>query len=100
MRQGITSAIAHLSVIFPSSAALAWHFDVGRVHYFFGPLMWIVFAGIMVALVVLVIRWLREAGYGAMITRARAPLDILEERFAHGEIDEGEFEARRRLLDG
>jgi len=29
---------------------------------------------------------------------ARTPLDILKERFADGEIDEEEFEKRRRIL--
>jgi putative membrane protein len=30
----------------------------------------------------------------------RMPIEILQERFAHGEIDKDEFEERRRLLGG
>jgi uncharacterized membrane protein len=36
-------------------------------------------------------------GYGGDVNRAR---DLLRERFARGEIDETEFEARKRKLGG
>jgi putative membrane protein len=38
-----------------------------------------------------------HCGYGGW--RGRGGLDILEERFARGEIDKNEFEERRRVLD-
>tara|TARA_R110001599_G_scaffold349341_2_gene577625 strand:+ start:2155 stop:2388 length:234 start_codon:yes stop_codon:yes gene_type:complete len=67
---------------------------------FFGPLMMIVFIAAIVAVVVLVVRWLGGPGHGAAPhpPPGRTPLDILKERFARGEIDKEEFEERRRTL--
>jgi putative membrane protein len=48
--------------------------------------------------VVLVVRWLGGAGGSGAGARPKAALDILEERFARGEIDKDEFEARRQAL--
>lgn len=64
----------------------------------FGPLMMILFIAVVVAIVVLIVRWLggsRATGSGAA---ARTAVDILEERYARGEIDRDEFEERRRVL--
>jgi putative membrane protein len=67
---------------------------------FFGPLMIIVFIAAVVAVVVLMIRWLGRSGHGAAPRPPpdRTPLDTLKERFAKGEIDTEEFEERRRAL--
>jgi putative membrane protein len=60
----------------------------------FGPIMMIGF----VVLTVLIIAWLlrvfglRQPGYSA--------LDILKQRFARGEINQAEYEDRKRLLSG
>ncbi len=72
----------------------------------FGPLMMILFAAAVVVLVAFALRWL--TGHGtpsphAVAGRApappgRTPLDILKERFARGEIEEAEYEERRRVL--
>ena len=66
---------------------------------FFGPLMIIIFSAVVVALVVLDVRWL-GGGHGASrpLSPNRTPLDILKERFARGEIDKEEFEERRHVL--
>lgn len=98
MRQHITGAIVLLPVVFAPAAAHAWDSDVGWVYYLYGPLMWIIFIGVVVGLVVLAIRRLRSSGYLKFIPPVKMPLDILQERFARGEIDKGEFEERRRLL--
>ena len=50
-----------------------------------------------VAAVVLLMRWL-GAGAHAATPAGKNALDILEERFARGEIDKDEFEERRRVL--
>ena len=65
---------------------------------FFGPLMMIIFIAVVVALVVLVVRWLGGAGHAPTMPPGKTPLDILKERFAKGEIDKEEFEERRRVL--
>ena len=58
-------------------------------------LMMLVFWGLVIAGIVLAIRWL--AGQGERSRSDRA-LDILRERYARGEIDKDEFEAKQRDL--
>jgi putative membrane protein len=57
--------------------------------------MMLVFWALVIAAVVLAIRWL--AGQGERSRPDRA-LDILRERYARGEIDKNEFEAKQRDL--
>lgn len=67
----------------------------------FGLLMMIVVVAAITALIVLVVRALGGVGHGRPTSGAppaKTPLNILEERFARGEIDAQEFEQRRRLL--
>ena len=63
-----------------------------------GPLMMIAF----VVLTVLAIAWaLRATGLGwHPDPKEPSLLDILQSRFARGEIDRAEYEARRKLLNG
>lgn len=76
--------------------------DGGWFGWFAGPVMMIVFIAIAVVVVVLLVRWLGGAGHGhpthPPLHTGRAPLDILRERYARGEIDREEFEERRRVL--
>jgi putative membrane protein len=59
----------------------------------------ILFLAAVVALVVLLVRWLVGTRQGGSAGQpAKTPLDILRERFARGEIDKEEFEERRRIL--
>lgn len=68
----------------------------------FGPLFMILFLGVLVALAVVLARWLGSPWPGTypphQLPSSRTPLDILKERFARGEIDKAEFEDRRRVL--
>ena len=65
----------------------------------FGPLMMIAVLAAVVAAAVLLVRWMGGApAAGPAPASAKTPLDILNERFAKGEIDTEEFEERRRLL--
>jgi putative membrane protein len=58
-------------------------------------LMMLVFWGLVIAGVVLAVRWLTRQGDRSGPDRA---LDIVRERYARGEIDKEEFEAKRRDL--
>ena len=65
-----------------------------------GPIMMIVVLAAIITAVVLLVRWL---GGASSISRPRpppekTPLDILNERFARGEIEKQEFEEKRRIL--
>jgi putative membrane protein len=79
-----------------------WGYGGGWGWMIFGPVMMIVVIAAIVAVVVLLVRWLggpRQDSHPAHPSPpAQAPLDILKERFARGEIDKEEFEERRRLL--
>lgn len=68
----------------------------------FGPIMMIAVLAAAVAVVVLIVRWLSGPSSGATPPTERqskkTALEILEERFARGEIDKDEFEEKRKLL--
>ncbi len=69
-------------------------FDTGGMGLFgLGHLLW---WALLIAGGVLLVRWLlRGAGFAERPNEGRA-LSILEERYARGEIDKAEFDARRR----
>ncbi len=62
-----------------------------------GPLMMILFIAIATVVVVLIVRWLGPSrSHTAAVSSA---LDVLEQRFARGEVDAEEFQERRRILN-
>ncbi len=65
---------------------------------FFGPLFMIGGPVLLIILIVVLIRWLAGSRDtpGARLTPT--PRDILDERFAKGEIDREDYEARRKAL--
>ena len=67
----------------------------------FGPIWMIVIIAAIVAVVVLLVRWLGVSIPASVHGQppAKSPMDILRERFARGEIDKEEFEERRKLLE-
>lgn len=74
----------------------------GPMGWFMGPVMMIATIAITVAVVVLVIRWLGGAGHGSThlpAPPAKTPVEILQERYARGEIEKEEYEERRRVLE-
>ena len=100
-------AAASLSVwLLPVSHAIA---DPGR-NGWHGPMPWMGWGGwwfgpltMVIALAVLILAviglWRLFSGVGAKRASQDGSLDILRERFARGEIDEEEFEARRKALN-
>ena len=60
----------------------------------FGPVMMIIFIVLCMAMMMFMMR-------GGMMHRSRGgqALEILKERFARGEINQAEFDERRRVLD-
>jgi putative membrane protein len=77
-----------------------WDYGASPPWYsmFLGPLMMIVF----LVVAALVIAWIiRASGAGWQSSwRRKSALDILQERFARGEIDRREYEERKQLLSG
>ena len=68
--------------------------------WFLGPLMMILVLAAVVALVVLIVRWLGGSGHASgQVSSEKLPLDILKQRFARGEIDQKEYEEKRRILE-
>ena len=60
-------------------------------------LVWmILWLGVLVVLVVVLVRWLG----GGIGMRARGAREILDERYAAGEIDREEYEKRKRDIGG
>jgi putative membrane protein len=66
-----------------------------------GSLMVLLFWGGLIVLIVFAIRWFGNSLPGRNPPPGgKTALDILQERFARGEIDQAEFEERRRALSG
>lgn len=74
----------------------AWH------TMFLGPFFLILLLGAIVAMIALALRALgparRDPAQHPLRPRPTAALDILQERFARGEIDEAEYRTRRKVL--
>jgi len=65
---------------------------------FLGPIFGILFIAAIAVAVILVVRALGGGAPGR--GGSRSALDILDERFARGEIDREEYEERKRVLKG
>jgi len=92
-----------LSVVGIPMAAWAQQrpYEYWGMHYMWGPwgigmmLMMLVFLGLVIAALVLGIRWLVTQGREP---RTDSALDILRQRYARGEINKEEFETKKREL--
>jgi putative membrane protein len=77
-----------------------WGDGWGWGHMFFGSFMMLLFWGGLIIVIVLAVRWASTgpARGGDGPAPGNRALDILEERYARGEIEKEEYEERRRLL--
>jgi putative membrane protein len=77
-------------------------FGGGWGHMFFGGFMMLFFWAGLIALIALAVRWVSSGtgGSGPMSSSVKTSRQILEERFARGEIDKDEFEDRKKALAG
>ena len=76
------------------------HMGWGWGHAIFGPLTMLAFLGGLIVLIVFLVRWLGGGTFPRQEPppQRRTALEILQERFAKGEIDKQEYEEKRRLL--
>jgi putative membrane protein len=110
MRKPLTSlTIAAAALVLQGSAAalaqeappaqvypFGWHMMWGWQGAVLGPAFMILVIAAVAALVAVLLR--RPIGPAFAPPSGRAPLDILKERFARGEIDKAEYDERRRVL--
>ena len=73
----------------------AW--DGGMHGWYMAPLFMLFLVALVVG-AILVVRWAAAPGHHSP-KQGRSALDILDERFARGEIDKQEFEERRNGLE-
>jgi putative membrane protein len=109
MHNALKKITALLPALFASAPAWAqvnegrpgyWHhgMDWGWGHMIFGGAMMIAFWGGIIVLVVLAIRWLGRNADDQTPPASISAMDILNERFARGEIEKEEYEDRKKLL--
>ncbi len=78
-----------------------WHYGWGGgwEHMLFGSLMMILLWGGIILIVVLAVRWLGGSRAERTAPPAReSAMDILNERFARGEIEKEDYEERKKIL--
>ena len=66
---------------------------------FGGGLFMILFWVVIVAAVVMLVKWLAGGSSRIDLPRGKSALDILKERYARGEIGKEEFEQKKRDLE-
>lgn len=84
-----------MSIGFAGGVGLVW---------FVGVLVVVLFWGLIITALVLGIRWLIRADQRNRVPppppASETPLEVLQHRYARGEIDEEEYERRRKTLTG
>jgi putative membrane protein len=76
-----------------------WNMWWGGGGMWFGPLWMIVWLAVLVAVIVAVVRWLGGIGGGGD-GPTRTARDILDQRYARGEIDRDEYTKRKHDIAG
>lgn len=95
-----SAAAVHAQTAGDPTSCMGTFWGGGWGHMFFGGFMMLFFWAGLVALIALAVRWVTSGAgdVGTMSSSARIPRQILEERFARGEIDKQEFEDRKKAL--
>lgn len=70
----------------------------GHMFMWGGGFMWIFWVLIFVGIIFLIIN-ITKGNTGKSFMENESPLEILKKRYARGEIDEEEYERRRKELD-
>ena len=75
-----------------------WNMGWGGGGMWFGPLFWI---GLLAIAMIVAVSMSRQqnTGRGILVSRLGTPREILDARFAKGEIDSEEYQIRRKALD-
>ncbi len=76
-----------------------WNMWWGGGGMWFGPLWMIVWLAVLVVIIVALVRWIGGTG-GGNVASTRTARDILDERYARGEIDREEYMRRRQDVFG
>jgi putative membrane protein len=95
MKLACLAAVAAAS----EAAGSAWAQGTGQMHdwgMWLGPLFMIVLLALVIAGIVALVRWVGGDGGG----RVRTAREILDERYARGEIDREEYQRRRDDIAG
>ncbi|MEE8388340.1 MAG: SHOCT domain-containing protein [Acidiferrobacterales bacterium] len=69
-------------------------FGMGFFGWAFMILVWV----LIIAGIISLVKWLMQSTSGSQ--SKKTPLEILQERFARGDIDEGEYERKKNILQG
>ena len=64
----------------------------------FGWIFMLLFWGLVILGIVAIVKWIVAGGVSGNATKSKTALEILEERYARGEIDREEFEQKKRDL--
>jgi putative membrane protein len=107
----VTSLLSGFIFIFPNQALAQsgrysdWHMGPGMMGSWgmggFGMIFMMVFWVLAIVGLIFIVKWLIQAATGQkgnVDNKSSGAIEILKERFARGEIDKAEFEAKRELL--
>lgn len=76
--------------------------DMGNMHWGWvglGAVHMVLFWGFLILAILVLAKWLFGKNPETNAPRDKAPLEILKERYARGELERDEFEQRRRDLE-
>ena len=90
---------------FASADMMNWGYDGGMMSEgfgggLFGGLFMLIWWAVIIVGIVVLVKWVAGQAKYTRDGHDKTPLDILKERYAKGEINKEEFEAKRKDLTG